>query len=149
HHITGREGKTLAEVWSQRGMAAYKGTTIHGFPNLFQIVGPNTGLGHSSMVFIIESQIAYVRDAIRTMQREGHASVEPRADVQDAWNDDLQRRMQKTVWNTGGCASWYLDAQGNNTTLWPTFTWRFRRATRKFHPAEYIAYQHAAQPVVA
>ncbi len=78
-HITGAEGRTLAEVWSEDGMAAYKGTTIHGFPNLFQIVGPNTGLGHSSMVFVIESQIAYIVDALRRMRTDRLASVQPTA----------------------------------------------------------------------
>ena len=78
-HITGAAGRTLADVWRESGMAAYKGTTVPGFPNLFMLVGPNTGQGHTSMVFIIESQVAYVRDAIRTMRARGWASVEPRA----------------------------------------------------------------------
>ena len=106
--IVGREGRSLAEVWRETGMAGYKGTTVHGFPNYFSIVGPNTGLGHSSMVFMIESQIDYIRDAVRTMDAHAYAAVEPRRDAQDAWNDDLQRRMKRTVWSTGGCSSWYL-----------------------------------------
>ena len=69
-HITGRTGRTLADRWRETGMAAYKGTTVPEFPNLFMIVGPNTGQGHTSMIFIIESQVAYIRDAIRTMRRE-------------------------------------------------------------------------------
>ena len=96
-------------------MAAYKGTTISGFPNLFQIVGPNTGLGHSSMVFIIESQIAYIVSALQQMGEREIATVEPTPEAQQAWNNDVQRRMQRTVWNTGGCASWYLDSHGRNT----------------------------------
>ncbi|KRF17093.1 4-hydroxyacetophenone monooxygenase [Nocardioides sp. Soil797] len=135
--ITGRTGATLAETWRETGMVAYKGTTVHGFPNLFQLVGPNTGLGHSSMVFMIESQIAYVVDAIRTMDRDGYSSVEPHRDVQTSWNDDLQRRMQRTVWNSGGCASWYLDDQGRNTTLWPRATFTFRRLLAQFDPSAY------------
>ena len=97
-------------------MAAYKGTTVHGFPNLFMIVGPNTGLGHSSMVFIIESQVAYLRDAVRTMRaaRLRRRRAAPRT-RQRRWNADLQRRMKRTVWNTGGCSSWYLDDHGRNT----------------------------------
>lgn len=137
HRVTGRDGRTLAQTWADTGMQAYKGTTVHGFPNLFQIVGPNTGLGHSSMVFVIESQIAYILDAIRTIGREGHSSVEPLREVQDAWNDDLHRRMQRTVWNTGGCASWYLDEHGRNTTLWPRTTFTFRRLLAHFDPAAY------------
>ncbi|NYG56896.1 flavin-containing monooxygenase [Nocardioides perillae] len=137
HHITGREGRTLAEVWDQRGMAAYKGTTIHGFPNLFQIVGPNVGLGHSSMVFMIESQIAYVLDALQTVDEHAYGSVEPKQSAQDAWNDDLHRRMRRTVWSTGGCASWYLDAHGRNTTLWPRTTFTFRRLLSRFDVEAY------------
>ncbi|WP_206065017.1 NAD(P)/FAD-dependent oxidoreductase [Nocardioides sp. JQ2195] len=135
--VVGRDGRTLSETWAETGMTAYKGTTVHGFPNLFQIVGPNTGLAHSSMVFMIESQINYIVDAIRTMDRAGHSSVEPHRDVQEAWNDDLQRRMQQTVWNTGGCASWYLDEHGRNTTLWPRSTFTFRRLLARFDVEAY------------
>ena len=85
-HIKGRDGRTLADAWSEKGMAAYKGTTIVGFPNLFQIVGPNTGLGHSSMVFIIESQIAYVLSALQQMGEREIATVEPTPEAQQAWN---------------------------------------------------------------
>ncbi len=137
HHVRGRGGRTLAEVWAASGQVAYKGTTINGFPNLFQIVGPNTGLGHSSMVFIIESQLAYITSALRTMRHDGLATVEPKPDVQADWNADLQRRMQPTVWNTGGCASWYLDAEGRNTTLWPRSTFAFRQLLSRFDVAAY------------
>lgn len=135
--IVGREGRTLAEEWADGGMSAYKGTTVHGFPNLFTIVGPNTGQGHTSMVFIIESQVAYIRDAIRTMRRRGYAAAEPRAEVQRRWNSRLQRRMRRTVWNTGGCSSWYLDEHGRNTTLWPRSTVSFRRALARFDADAY------------
>ncbi len=137
HHLTGRDGRSLAETWAEGGMAAYKGTTIHGFPNLFQIVGPNTGLGHSSMIFIIESQIAYIVDAIRHQQLTGQQVLEARLDAQQTWNDDLQRRMRRTVWSTGGCTSWYLDDHGRNTTLWPRTTFTFRRLLARFDPEAY------------
>jgi cyclohexanone monooxygenase len=135
--IVGRAGRSLAEEWSAAGMSAYKGTTVHGFPNLFVLVGPNTGQGHTSMVFIIESQVAYVRDAIRTMRAQGYAAVEPRADAQRRWNANLQRRMKHTVWNTGGCSSWYLDSHGRNTVLWPKATFTFRRLLARFDPDAY------------
>jgi hypothetical protein len=118
-------------------MASYKGTTTRGFPNLFQVVGANTGLGHSSMVFIIESQVAYVLDALATMRVNDYATVEPRQDAQDAWNADLQRRMKRTVWSTGGCASWYLDSHGRNVTLWPRTTFTFRKLLSSFDPHAY------------
>ena len=137
HHVFGRDGRSLAETWSGTGMQAYKGTTVHGFPNYFQVVGPNTGLGHSSMVLMIEAQVGYVVDALRTMDLHGYATVEPRQDEQDTWNEDLHRRMQRTVWSTGGCASWYLDEHGRNTTLWPRSTWTFRQLLQRFDPAAY------------
>ncbi|MEP6817216.1 MAG: NAD(P)/FAD-dependent oxidoreductase [Marmoricola sp.] len=138
HHIKGRDGRTLADAWAESGMSAYKGTTISGFPNLFQIVGPNTGLGHSSMVFVIESQIAYILSALRTMDERRITTVEPRPAVMRAWNDDLHRRMQRTVWNTGGCASWYLDEHGRNTILWPRTTFTFRRLLADFDADAYV-----------
>ncbi len=146
--IHGRQGRTLADVWTD-GAQAHRGTTVAGFPNLFMLVGPNTGLGHSSMIYMIECQVAYTIDALRYLHRTGAAAVEVRPQAQVAYNEVVQRRMDGTVWTTGGCASWYLDAQGHNTTLWPTFTWRFRRATRRFQPAEYLAYEQVAQQVAA
>ena len=136
-HITGRAGRTLAEQWREGGMAAYKGTTVPDFPNLFMLVGPNTGLGHSSMVFIIESQVEYLRDAVRTMDLHRYATVEPTAAATEEWNADLQRRMRRTVWNTGGCSSWYLDDHGRNTILWPRSTFAFRGLLAEFDVAAY------------
>ena len=136
-HITGRRGETLAQQWEREGMSAYKGATANGFPNLFFIVGPNTGLGHSSMVFMIESQIAYVLDALRTMDAEGITAVEPKPRSVERWNRDIQRRMKRTVWNVGGCSSWYLDSHGRNVTLWPRTTFKFRQLTRRFDVEHY------------
>jgi cation diffusion facilitator CzcD-associated flavoprotein CzcO len=137
-YLCGRDRALLADVWRQTGMSAYLGSTIAGFPNAFMITGPNTGLGHSSMVYVIESQIAYIMDALRSMDEHGASSVEVRPQVQAAYNDELQRKLARTVWNSGGCKSWYLDANGRNTTLWPSFTFRFRRRTRKFDEADYV-----------
>ncbi|WP_193606508.1 flavin-containing monooxygenase [Nocardioides lijunqiniae] len=137
HHLRGRTGHTLAETWERTGMAAYKGTTVPDFPNLFLLVGPNTGQGHTSMIFMIESQVAYLLDAIRTVRRRGLAAVEPRADVAASWNRSLQRRMRRTVWTTGGCQSWYLDEHGRNTTLWPRSTADFRRRLASFDMEAY------------
>ncbi|MGH3900543.1 MAG: flavin-containing monooxygenase [Pseudonocardiaceae bacterium] len=146
--IHGREGHTLADVWAD-GAQAHRGTTVAGFPNLFMLVGPNTGLGHTSLIYMIESQVRYTIEALRYLRRTGAAAVEVRPQAQVAYNEVVQRRMDGTVWTAGGCASWYLDPHGQNTALWPTFTWRFRRATRRFEPAEYIAHEQVAQPVAA
>ena len=134
--IRGREGAMLEEAWAD-GMEAYLGTTVAGFPNLFLLVGPNTGLAHTSLVYMIESQVNYVLDALRVMRERGVAQVEVRPEVQHRFNDELQRRLRDSVWNTGGCRSWYLDSHGRNTTLWPGFTFEFRRLTKRFDPASY------------
>ena len=133
--VYGRGGQSLADSW-QTGPNAYLGTTIAGFPNLFLLIGPNTGLGHNSMVYMIESQLNYILDCLRTMERRNLQFVEVQPEIQKTFNTEMQRRMQGTVW-TSGCASWYLDANGHNTTLWPGFTFEFRRRTRHFDPQHY------------
>jgi cation diffusion facilitator CzcD-associated flavoprotein CzcO len=136
-YVTGRGGVRLADAWRE-SMSAFVGTTISGFPNMFMITGPNTGLGHNSMVYMIESQIAYVIDALLAMDARGATAVDVRPEVQTQYNDELQRRLAPTVWNTGGCQSWYLDASGRNTTLWPSFTFRYRERTRAFDESDYV-----------
>ncbi|HEV2660595.1 MAG TPA: NAD(P)/FAD-dependent oxidoreductase, partial [Ktedonobacteraceae bacterium] len=134
-YIHGRDGQTLATSW-QPDPTAYLGTAVAGFPNMFLLIGPNTGLGHNSMVYMIESQIAYLLDCLRTMERRNLAVVEVRPEVQEAFDAEMQKRMQGTVW-VSGCASWYLDANGRNTTIWPGFTFDFRRRTRHFDAQRY------------
>jgi cyclohexanone monooxygenase len=131
--VVGRAGKRLFA--DQR--EAYKGCAVAGFPNYFMITGPNTGLGHNSMIYMIESGVAYVLGAIRDVLDLDLHSVEVRADVQAAYNADLRRRMQGTVWSSG-CKSWYLDKDGNNFTLWPGFTFTYRRLTRRFDIENYV-----------
>ena len=148
--VWGRDGVKLADAWSQ-GMEAHLGTAIAGFPNMFMLLGPNTGLGHTSVVVMIEAQVDYVMDCLRTMRRRDIATVEVRRDVQTAFNEELQHSLKGSVWNAGGCASWYLDASGRNTTLWPGSTLRFRRGARRFRAADYEvgAPQPRRQPVAA
>ncbi len=135
--IKGADGRALGEVWRADGMQAYKGATVAGFPNLFMLVGPNTGLGHSSAMFMMESQLNYFMDALRIVDENRLATVEVRRSVQDAYNTRVQRRMARTVW-ASGCASWYLDSHGRNTTLWPGFTFTFRQRTRRFDLPAYV-----------
>jgi cation diffusion facilitator CzcD-associated flavoprotein CzcO len=134
--VRGREGRTLADLWNG-SPTAYKGASVAGFPNLFFLVGPNTGLGHNSIVFMIESQVAYVADALRTMRRRGARTVEVREEAQTSYNRELDQLTRGTVWVTGGCASYYIDRNGRNSTLWPYFTWPFRTRTRAFDEAAY------------
>lgn len=135
--ILGRDGLDIIEAWKDTGPQAYLGTSVAGFPNMFIMTGPNTGLGHSSMVFMIESQLAYVMSALKAMDRQGLLEVDVRPEVQARFNDKLQRKMAGTVWSQGGCNSWYMDANGRNPTLWPYFTWQYRLATRKFVSTQY------------
>jgi cation diffusion facilitator CzcD-associated flavoprotein CzcO len=135
--IRGREGTTMADVFAGSPQA-YLGTTVAGFPNLFLLTGPNTGLGHNSIVYMLESQFNYVLDALRTMENRRVDVVEVTADAQARFNAKVQKAMKDTVWTTGGCASWYLDRNGLNTTLWPGWTWDYRRKTRRFDPAPYV-----------
>lgn len=145
--IVGAGGRTLAEEWGGT-MQALRGTTVHGFPNLFLVIGPNTGLGNSSMILMIESQLNYIVDALTRIDALGVAAVDARPDAQQRWNEEVQRRMASTVWATGGCTSWYLDAQGRNTTVWPGTTGRFRRETRRIDLAEYdLVHRPAARPL--
>jgi cation diffusion facilitator CzcD-associated flavoprotein CzcO len=145
--IEGRDGRTLAETW-EGSMRAYKGTTVAGYPNLFFLVGPNTGLGHTSIVFMIESQIAYVLDALRTMRRRGAGTLEVREGAQAAYNAELDRMTKGTVWVTGGCTSYYIDRNGHNSALWPTYTWPFRRRLREFDVAAYSLAARAREDVL-
>ncbi|MGH8868037.1 MAG: flavin-containing monooxygenase [Actinomycetes bacterium] len=144
--VRGRDGLLLDDVW-QGSPEAYLGSTVAGFPNMFMLIGPNTGLGHSSMILMIEAQVAYVEDALRRMDADGLATVDVRPEVQASYNAALQQAMQPTVWLQGGCASWYLDASGRNTTIWPGSTWRFAGRTRRFDLASYCATRTAARPV--
>ena len=134
--VIGLGGVALDRAWTA-GPQAYLGTTVAGYPNLFLMTGPNTGLGHNSMIYIIESQTRYVLDALQTMRRRRIGAVDVDAGVQARYNAEIQARMRRTVWSTGGCKSWYLSPDGRNATLWPDFTFRFRRRTRRFDLERY------------
>ncbi|MFD5421513.1 flavin-containing monooxygenase [Streptomyces sp. NPDC127069] len=140
--VIGADGQTLADSWKD-GMQSLRGATAAGFPNWMTIIGPNTGLGNSSMILMIESQLNYMADYLRQLSllgggsRGGRTALAARPSAVNQWNRHVQARMERTVWNTGGCTSWYLDAQGRNTTVWPGTTGEFRRATLTVDLAEY------------
>jgi cation diffusion facilitator CzcD-associated flavoprotein CzcO len=137
--VRGRDGRTMEETWATSGMEAYLGTHIAGFPNLFFLMGPNTGLGHNSVVVMSEAQIDYMLRALRAMDEQGVAALDIRPEVQRAYNAEIDRQLQGTVWNSGGCASWYMDVRtGRNATIWPGSTLRFRRRLRRFSLADYV-----------
>jgi len=135
--IFGRNAVDIVEEWRD-GPQVYKGICASGFPNLFFLMGPNTGLGHSSMVYMIESQIRYTMDALTQMKRNGWRSLDVKPDVQANYNRSVQGTLGHSVWNAGGCSSWYLHpVTGRNTTLWPGFTFSYRHQTREFDADAY------------
>lgn len=130
-------GVTLGDRWTSDSQpGAYKGTTTAGFPNLFWILGPNTGLGGNSVVYMIESQVPYVVQGAREALERGPMMV--RSEAQRTYQEKIRQQMKSTVWATGGCKSWYLDARGEVAALWPRATWRFRRDLLKFDLENYI-----------
>ncbi len=132
--ILGRQGQDLAEVW-QQGPFAYKGTAVPGFPNLLMLLGPNTALGHNSVILMIESQIRYILEALDYIDQQSIDRLEVTREATRTWDHDVQQKLTGTVWNAGGCASWYLHPEsGRNTTLWPASTLNFRFQTRSFDP---------------
>lgn len=134
--VVGRDGRTLQEVW-QGAPEAFLGTTIAGFPNLFTLLGPNTGLGAGSIVTMIEAQLDYAVACLDAMDAGELATLEVREDVQRTFNEEVLRRSQPTVWLSGGCSSWYLGADGRNVTLWPDLMAAFEKRTRAFRLDEH------------
>ena len=134
--IVGREGRKLQDAWRD-GMEAHLGMTVSGFPNLFFLLGPNTGLGHNSVVFMIESQINYVISCLRPLLRGELSQLDVRQSAQDAFNEEIQGELSGAVWSAGGCRSWYVDENGVNRALWPGFSWQYWRRTRKVDLTDY------------
>jgi cation diffusion facilitator CzcD-associated flavoprotein CzcO len=134
--VHGRDGRSLAQVWNGSPQA-HLGTMVAGYPNFFTLLGPNTGLGHTSIVLMTESQLRLVTNALRELKRSDKATIEPLPEAQARYNDWVQARLSPTVWNQGGCASWYIDENGRNSTLWPDTTIAFQRITAKLRLTEY------------
>ncbi len=151
--IFGAGGVDIIDAWKD-GPEAFKGTTVSGFPNLFMIVGPNTGLGHSSMVYMIESQVAYVLDAVQQMRDRELLAIDVKPERQAHYNTKIQQQLQRAIWSTGNCKSWYVNANGKNTTLWPGFTFKFRQELAHFDLRDYefesaVATRKRSKPRVA
>jgi cation diffusion facilitator CzcD-associated flavoprotein CzcO len=133
--ITGRDGRDLREQWRD-GASAYLGTVVPGFPNLFVLYGPNTNLGHNSILVMLEAQVGYVVQAVRALHDRQVDRLEVRPDVAAAYDAWVQRRLEGTVFATG-CHSWYLTESGRNTQNWPASTITFRRRLRRLRPADF------------
>lgn len=149
--IVGRHGRSIADCWGSGEPSAYLGTTIAGFPNLFLVLGPNSVV-YTSQVVTIEAQIDYILAALRTMRAARLRSIEVKASAQRDFVDDVDRKLARSVWNTGGCRSYYLSPSGRNFTFWPGSVGSFRRRTRSpdladYHTAPVVP--RATKPAVA
>jgi cation diffusion facilitator CzcD-associated flavoprotein CzcO len=136
--LKGRGGVSLLDAWAG-SPRAYLGTAVAGFPNMFFLVGPNSAGGYNSIIFTSESHINYVAECVREMERANVATVEVRPEVYDGFARETERRLGESVWNQGGCASWYIDANGRNGVWWPGFTVDLWRRTRRFDRGSYLA----------
>ena len=140
--LIGRGGKNLNDVLQQNG-ESHLGITVSGFPNLYLLMGPNTGLGHNSMIFMIETQAGYALQGIRRLREQNLAYLDVRADVQQASTERVQAKLAATVWSSG-CQSWYLK-DGKNATLWPSFTFAYWWQARKLDPSHFAAVPYPAE----
>ena len=133
--VRGVGGRLLGEEWA-RGAQAFRSMTVSGYPNLFFILGPNSGPGHNSALVYMEAQIGYAVQGIQTLLRGGARALDVRPDVQARYNRHIQKRLAKTNWNSG-CRSWYLTADGFNATMYPGFATQYARQLRHFRVADY------------
>lgn len=134
--VRGRNGRLLADLW-QGTPQAYQTTAVHGYPNAFVMLGPNVGNGHGSATTLIELLGDYIVKAINETERRGAASIEVRLPVQQRWNARVQAALAGTVWNDGGCSSYYIDDNGVNSAIYPWTTVQFRRETSHLSPDDY------------
>ena len=139
-NVTGRDGRTL----TPQTMEAYHGITVPGFPNFFMLLGPNTLLGHTSVVFMLESQIQHVMSCLRRLARDKADAIEVSEPALRHYHDAVARRLERAVWSEGGCTSWYLDADGVNRTLWPGFSFEYWARTRRARRSAYAVTPAAA-----
>jgi cation diffusion facilitator CzcD-associated flavoprotein CzcO len=135
-HIQGSGGRDLNTLW-RVSPEAYLGITVSGFPNLYLLMGPNTGLGHNSMIFMIEAQVRYALQCIQALRDRGLSSMDVRPDVMTSFNAVLQDKLSRTVW-ASGCRSWYQTESGRNSTIWPGFTFHYWLRTRRVELSDYV-----------
>jgi cation diffusion facilitator CzcD-associated flavoprotein CzcO len=134
--VFGKDGKSLAEAWNG-SPSAYVGTSVAGFPNFFILGGPNTWIGHTSMIYMLESQAEHILGLVKMMKQKNLDVIEVTSEAQKNYTDQVRQDLQGTVWTTGGCDSWYLDKTGRNPSLWPRFTFTFRKITAKIKAQDY------------
>jgi hypothetical protein len=130
--------QSLFDKWNKEGGEAHYGITVNGFPNFLLMVGPNTGLGHNSIVHMMESQLNYIMDYLKYLDQNPTAFLNVKATVQNAFNEKIQEELKSMIWSDGGCNSYYLkDNDGKNTSIWPGSTMSYRKKTRKINKSDY------------
>jgi len=134
--VIGRQNKTLADAWREFPRA-YLGTSAPGFPNLFVVTGPNTGIGHTSALFIIESQMNYIMSSIQNLVDRDQTVIEVKVDAEAEYTDLIHHEMAKTVWQRGGCDSWYKSKSGKVIAMFPGFSFTYRRWAKNFKPDDH------------
>ena len=141
--IQGLNGRKLTDDWKQTGAVAYKGVTISGYPNWFMSMGPNTGPGHTSVLIYTEAQINYIIQSIQHMIKNDLNFISVKKEIQDNYNQRIQKRMKHTVWTSGSCNSWYLNKDGSNHALYPGFASQYAAGIRHFKSNDYTAVKKA------
>lgn len=132
---TGINGRNLLDDWKESA-EAYYGLAVSGYPNMWQLVGPNTGLGHNSIIFMIEAQVKYIIQCMKIIKQKGADYMSVKLKIQNQFNQRMQKQIRNTVWNSG-CTSWYQQDDGKNFVIWPWSTWRFWLETRKVRIQDY------------
>jgi cation diffusion facilitator CzcD-associated flavoprotein CzcO len=145
HVITGRSGETLAEAW-KGSPQAHLGMSVTGFPNLFLLLGPNTGLGHNSVLLMIEAQVAYLRKLLSYRESHGGVTIEPRPEAQARYIAEVDEGTRGSVWTAGGCLSWYTDVTGRNSALWPGSVRAYQRRLARFRSGDYLTGSPRREP---
>lgn len=135
--VIGKDGVALSRVWEEYPRA-YLGTAIPGFPNLFVVTGPNTGIGHTSAIFIIESQMKYILASLKRLAQSGKQSIEVKREAEDAYTQMIHSEMGKTVWKAGGCKSWYQSKSGHVIAMFPGFSFTYRRLASRFQSRHHV-----------
>jgi len=135
--IKGLQNQSISELWQKNNVEAYKGTTVSGFPNMAIVLGPNTGLGHNSVVYMMEAQMPYIMQYVKHLfTKDKKAYLNVKKDVQKSYNENLQNKFVNTAWQSG-CKSWYVNKNGINTTLFPDLSYKYARMMKHFDINDY------------
>ncbi|KQU52311.1 monooxygenase [Rhodococcus sp. Leaf278] len=144
--VIGRDGTVLSDVWSPYPRA-YLGTTIPKFPNLFVVTGPNTGIGHTSAIFLIEAQMEYIWRAVESVRSVGASAIEVTESAERVYTDKIHHEMEGTVWKIGGCNSWYQSKSGHVVAMFPGFSFTFRRWAKRFKPQDHQLHHSSTEAI--